>query len=110
MEADKVTSGKAKKPGRLAWGKQLAALAKAHMEEKVTSKRLVHEDEVPKQKEASSSKNNIYVWLAVGSLAIGITTLYYPRRAVLRAPNPVEICKVPHNPPKKPAPNIIGMQ
>jgi hypothetical protein len=30
MEADMVTSGKAKKPGRVAWGKKLAALANAH--------------------------------------------------------------------------------
>jgi hypothetical protein len=110
MEADKVTSGKAKKPGRVAWGNKLATLAKAHKEEKATSKRQVHEDEVPKQKDASSSKNNIYVWVAMHSLAIGITALYNQRKAALRAPNPVEICKVPHKPPKKPAPNKIGMQ
>jgi hypothetical protein len=48
----------------VAWGKKLAALAKAHREEKATSKRQVHEDEVehvPKQKGGASSKNNIYV-------------------------------------------------
>jgi hypothetical protein len=84
MEVDKVTPGKAMKPGRVAWGKKLAALAKAHKEEKATSTRQVHEDEVEhvlKQKEGASSKNNMYVWLAVGSLVIGITMLFYQRKA-----------------------------
>jgi hypothetical protein len=116
MEVDKVTPGKAKKPGRVAWGKKLAALVKAHKEEKATSKRQVHEDEVehvPKQKEGASSKTNMYVWLPVCSLVIVITVLCYQWRAALRAPSPVERCKVAHKPqqpPKKPASNIVGMQ
>ena len=118
VEVDKVTSGKAKSPGRVAWGKKLAALAKAHKEEKAATRRQNHEEEqvepVPKQKEASS-RTSLCAWLAVGSLVIGMAALYYQRRAALRAPSHVQRCEVDQpqqtaQPPKKPVAKIIAMQ
>lgn len=114
-EVDTITTGKAKSPGRVAWGKKIAALAKVHKEEKAAAQR----QELPPQEEhapapkAGMSKTSLCSLLAVGSLVIGIAALYYQRRAALSV---VDRCNSSQEAPeplptfKKPAPRIIEMQ
>ena len=81
-DPDRVTSGKAKNPGRVAWGKKLAALAKAHKKEKAEERAREAEDAHAVQRKGPTS---LGAWLAVGSLVIGIAALYYQRKASLGA-------------------------
>ena len=109
QEVLKVTSGKAKSPGRVEWGRKLAALAKAHKEEKRAAALKVPEPEHEPEPDHPKGSKSYLPWLAFGSLVIGLAALYYQRRAVIKAEQkcegPIEI-----TPPVKPKPKIIGMQ
>ena len=103
VEPDRVTSGKAKSPGRVAWGKKLATLAKAHKKEKAEV--AAHDRVAPHM--------HLPAWLALGSLVIGLTALYYQRRASLGAPScPVERPQQPETPEPRPKnkSKIIAME
>jgi len=114
VEVEKVTSGKAKSPGRVAWGKKLAALAKAHKEEKATVPRQParHQMDEVVDTDTKEEKTSFCAWLAVGSLAIGIAALYYQRRATQIAPCVATKYATAEEPAlqKKPVSKIIGMQ
>ena len=108
-EVARVTSGKAKSPGRVAWGRKLSALAKAHKNEKAAAGQpcpVACED-------TCSQKTSLYTWIAVGTLVIGAAALYYQRMASLAnlRPAPPEIISPDVPPVSKPrTTDIISMQ
>ena len=111
-EVSRVTTGKAKSPGRVEWGRKLAALAKAHKEEKMAAamKQKVEPVQEPPPKEKEKTSRNYLPWLTLGSLIIGLAALYYQRRAAVAIQQSECVVATQQSVPEKPTPKIIGMQ
>ncbi len=107
---DKITTGKAKSPGRVQWGQKVAALSRAHKKAKAERQLQPEPTEAVQEspgKERTGGK--LLPWIAVGSLIIGLAGLYYQRRAA-NAAQQAAVVAPPQPPPEPPASKLIEMR